>query len=205
MLTNRSSSDPAAPLATTSLPPPSRQRFAPQQVVDEQGEHVIVQDGRELRVRSIEANDVAALRRCFTRLSPEAIRRRFQHAMAELPAPMARRLCQIDGKNETALVLLDDSVQPAEIRGVGRIFVDEPTDSAEFSVLVERSWGHLGLGSLLLRRLIEDGRQRGLTELWGYVLVENQPMLELCRELGFERHLMQNEPGTVRVALRLQS
>lgn len=205
MLTHCSVNDPTAPLGMTSLPPRSRDRFARRTPIHAQGEHVTVADGRTLRLRSIEASDVAGLQRCFTRLSAEAIRRRFQHAMAELPTPMAQRLCQIDPANETALALLDESSQPAEIRGVGRIFVDETTDSAEFSVLVEESWGQLGLGSLLLRRLIEDCRRRGLSELWGYVLVENQPMLDLCRELGFERQLMQNEPGTARVALRVQA
>ena len=192
------------PASSAPLPPHSRERFAPLAVLDMHGERVTVQDGRLLRLRPIKANDVAALQRCFTRLSPEDIRRRYMHAMAELPDPMARRLCQIDPEQETALALLDDSLRPAEIRGVGRIFVDEATDSAEFSVLVEQSWGHLGLGGLLLRRLIEDCRQRGLAEVWGYVLTENQPMLDLCRELGFERQLMSNEPGITRVALRLQ-
>jgi acetyltransferase len=191
------------PQSSVPLPPHSRDSFAPRAVIDTQGERITLQDGRQLRLRPLAATDVLALQRCFTRLSSEDIRRRFLHAMSELPEPMARRLCQIDPEQETALGLLDDNVRPAEIRGVGRIFVDEATDSAEFSVLVERSWGHLGLGGLLLQRLIADCRQRGLAELWGYVLLENQPMLELCRELGFERQLLPNEPGTTRVALHL--
>lgn len=192
------------PLAHAPLPPRSRDRFAPRAVADTQGEHISVQDGRVLRLRPIAATDVAALQRCFTRLSAEDIRRRFLHAMAELPRAMAVGLCQVDPTQETALALLDDSAHPAEIRGVGRIFVDEVADSAEFSVLVERNWGHLGLGGLLLRRLIDDSRRRGLAELWGCVLMENQPMLDLCHDLGFARQLMPNEPGVVRVTLRLQ-
>lgn len=204
MLANHSITDFGTPLAMASLPPRSRERFAPRAMTDTHGEHLTVQDGRALRLRPIETTDVAALQRCFTRLSPEDVRRRFLHAMAELPDAMAIRLCQVDPAQETALALLDDSEHPPEIRGVGRIFVDETTDSAEFSVLVEQSWGHLGLGGLLLQRLIDDARRRGLAELWGYVLLENQPMLDLCHELGFERRLLQNEPGTTRVALRLQ-
>ena len=120
------------------------------------------QDGRELVLRAIEPDDVAAMQRCFTPLSPEDIRRRFLHAMSELPAPMAQRLCRIDPALETAYVLMDESVQPAEMRGVGRIYVDEATDSAEFSVLVEHDWSRLGLGALLMQRLVDDCRRRGL-------------------------------------------
>jgi acetyltransferase len=178
----------AAPSRFASLPPRSSKRFArPQVAPAPQGEQVHTQDGRELMLRAIEAGDVAAMQRCFTRLSPEDIRRRFLHAMSELPAPMAQRLCRIDPALETAYVLMDESVQPAEMRGVGRIYVDEATDNAEFSVLVEQDWSRRGLGALLMQRLVNDCRRRGLAELWGYVLMENRPMLELCRELGFTR------------------
>lgn len=204
MHTTASIVDFAVPLASPALPPRSRERFAARPLPDTAGERLTTRDGRPLRLRSIQPGDVAALQRCFRRLSPEDIRRRFLHAMSELPEPMARRLCQIQPARETALVLMDDAVTPAEIRGVGRIFVDEPTDSAEFSVLVEQQWSRLGLGALLMQRLVEDSRRRQLAELWGYVLLENRPMLDLCQELGFERHLLPSEPGTARVSLRLR-
>lgn len=168
------------------------------------GETVHTLHGSDLLLRSISPDDVAALQRCFGRLSPEDIRRRFLHAMSELPAPMAQRFCQIDPKLETALVLIDESVQPATLCGVGRIYVDVCADSAEFSVLVERNWTRMGLGALLLQRLVDDCRRRGLAEIWGYVLLENRPMLDLCRELGFTQRLVPDEPGTAQISLRLQ-
>jgi acetyltransferase len=188
------------------LPPPSSERFARPRLTEAstpKGERVATRDGRGLHLRAIEPGDVAALQRCFSRLSPEDIRRRFLHAMSELPAPMAQRLCRTDPRFETAFVLMDDTVQPAEMRGVGRIYVDEAANSAEFSVLVERDWSRLGLGALLMQRLVDDCRRRGLSEIWGYVLLENRPMLQLCKELGFTRRLTPDEPGTTQIALRL--
>jgi Sortase and related acyltransferases len=186
------------------MPPLSRERFAPSLLSRVTGgEPVQAHDGRALVLRGIEPGDVAAMQRCFTRLSPEEVRRRFLHAMSELPAPMAQRLCRIDPALETAFVLMDESVQPAEMRGVGRIFVDPNTDSAEFSVLVEHDWSRLGLGALLMQRLVEDSRRRGLAELWGYVLQENRPMLHLCQELGFTQRMMANEPGVALITLTL--
>ena len=194
----------AAPTRYAALPPRSSERFArPRVAPSPQGEQVRTQDGRELVLRPIQASDVAAMQRCFTRLSPEDIRRRFLHAMSELPAPMAQRLCRINPALETACVLMDESEQPAEMRGVGRIYVDEATDSAEFSVLVEQDWSRRGLGALLMQRLVDDCRRRGLAELWGYVLLENRPMLQLCRELGFVQRMMPDEPGTALITLKL--
>jgi len=186
------------------LPPRSSQRFAyAAQSPVLQGEQVCIDDGRELHLRPIAASDVAAMQRCFTRLSPEAIRRRFLHPMSVLPDPMAQRLCRIDPELESAYVLMDESVSPAEMRGVGRIYVDKATDSAEFSVLVEQDWTHHGLGAFLMQRLVDDCHCRNLSELWGYVLMENSPMLHLCHELGFRQRLIPDEPGTELISLQL--
>jgi GNAT superfamily N-acetyltransferase len=193
-----------APSRFAPLPPRSSERFArPRVAPSAHGEQVHTQDDRELLLRAIEPGDVAAMQRCFSRLSPEDIRRRFLHAMSELPAPMAQRMCRIDPAFETAYVLMDESVQPAEMRGVGRIYVDEATDAAEFSVLVEHDWCRLGLGALLMQRLVDDSRRRRLAELWGYVLQENRPMLDLCHELGFTHRMVPDEPGTALITLKL--
>jgi Sortase and related acyltransferases len=192
------------PIRNAVLPPPSRERFSrPVRIASTHGERVRTRDGRELRLRRIEPDDVAALQRCFTRLSPEDIRRRFLHAMSQLPEPMAQRLCRIDPAVESAFVLVDDAARPAELRGVGRIFIDDATDSAEFSVLVERDWTRLGLGALLMQQLVDECRHRGLVELWGYVLLENRPMLTLCHELGFSQQMVPDEPGVAQITLRL--
>ncbi|WP_114238194.1 GNAT family N-acetyltransferase [Dyella sp. C9] len=188
------------------IPPRSTERFARPRLVElprPKGEIVHTHDGRELRLRNIEPGDEAALKRQFSRLSPEDIRRRFLHSMSELPDSMARRLCRIDPAIETAYVLMDETVRPAELRAVARIFVDESANSAEFSILVEHDWARQGLGALLMQRLVDDCRRRGLDEIWGYVLIENRPMLQLCKELGFVRRLTPDEPGTTQIALQL--
>ncbi len=166
-------------------------------------EFVHSRDGRELILRSIRPDDLDALKRSFARLSPQDIRRRFLHAMAELPEPMARRMCQVNPNIETALVLVDESVSPAEVRGAGRIYVDTAANSAEFSVVVEHDWARLGLGALLMHRLVQDSRRRDLVELWGYVLLENRPMLSLCQSLGFVRRALFDEPGVAQISLQL--
>ncbi len=193
----------SAPTRYASLPAPVGERFAPRATPKPQGESVRTHDGRELLLREITPADMTAMQRCFSRLSPNEIRRRFLHAMSELPLPMAQKLCQIDPTRETAYALMDESTRPAEMRGVGRIYVDEATDTAEFSVLVEHAWSRIGLGVLLMQRLVDDCRRRGLYELWGYVLLENRPMLQLCRELGFSRRMMPDEPGTALITLKL--
>lgn len=188
------------------LPPSTRERFAPTPSPRPgalQGEVVHTADGRELVLRGIEPGDVAAVQRCFKRLPPQDVRRRFMHAMSELPASMAQRLCRIDPELEAAYALIDETVKPAELRGVGRIFIDVASNSAEFSVLVEREWTRIGLGALLMQRLVDESRRRGLDEIWGYVLMENRPMLQLCKELGFVATMVPGEGSTAQIRLKL--
>ena len=196
--------DPGSHSRHAQPPPRSPERFAsPNVVTTSEGQIVHTADGRELVMRDIAPGDITAVQRCFKRLSPQDVRRRFMHAMSELPASMAQRLCRIDPAIEAAFVLMDETVKPAELRGVGRIFVDEASNTAEFSVLVEREWTRIGLGALLMQRLVDESRHRGLSELWGYVLMENRPMLQLCKELGFVAKMLPGEAGTAQISLTL--
>ncbi len=164
---------------------------------------VASRDGRRLWLRSIVPADVDALRRCFTRLSEDEIRMRFLYPMYKLPEPMAWRLCNTDPENEVALVLMDRTTDPPQMRGVGRLFLDRTLEQAEFSVLVEKAWTGLGLGALLMQHLVDICRRRGLNRIWGRVLIENRPMLDLCRQLGFERQALAGEPGIAQITLDL--
>lgn len=193
-------------MAVSPLPPPTARRFADtgqQTPADDGGEQVHTRDGRKLRLRSIAHTDVDAIRRCFARLSADEVRMRFLHHLRELPEPMAQRLCCIDDVCEAAFVLEDDAVKPAEVRGVGRIYIDATSNRAEFAVLVEKAWTGHGLGALLMQRLVDECRQRGIDELWGYVMIENRPMLDLCRTLGFRRRPLTGDPGVSVIALAL--
>lgn len=194
-----------APTRAATLPPPTRTRFQPPPAgLAERGELVRLEDGRLLRLRPIRAADALAMQRTFQRLSPEEVRMRFLHVLTTLSDHTAARLCDIDWDREAAFVLTDDAPQEhAEIHGVARIYIDPVIESAEFAVLVEHAWTGLGLGALLMAQLIRECRRRGLKELWGYVLVENHRMLELCEELGFVRSRVPGDATTFKVALAL--
>ena len=53
------------------------------------------------------------------------------------------------------------------------------------------------------RRTIEHGRRIGLHRIEGQVLTENQPMLQMCKALGFKQRESREEPGVSIVTLDL--
>ena len=66
------------PTTRRAVPPRSSERFARPRLLElprPRGELVHTHDGRQLHLRHIEPGDVAALKRQFSRLSPEDIRR----------------------------------------------------------------------------------------------------------------------------------
>ena len=59
-----------------------------------------------------------------------------------------------------------------------------------------------GLGSRLMKRLMEAAREQGLTTIRGQVLADNEPMLGLMEALGFMINLTDDE-SMVEVSRRL--
>jgi len=166
----------------------------------EEGEIFLTHEGMRLILRDIHPDDFEALQRGFAGLTAQEVRYRFLHPITELPEALARKLCDIDREHAVALVLIDPpSAKEPEIHAVARAFIDPVTLSAEFALVVQHQLAGHGVGTLLMRRLMEACRALGATELWGDVLAENGAMLELCEHLGFSRYPAFDDPGVIRV------
>jgi len=157
-------------------------------------------NGHALRLRPIRPDDADALRRAFSRLTPEQVRLRLFHRVNELTREAAEQMTTIDPATTTAYVVVDAD---DEIRAEARIHIDAVTDSAEFAVAVDPSFTNQGIGRRLMQRMVEDARRRGLYEMWGDVLAENHTMLDFVKKLGAERRAVPDEPGLTRVHFNL--
>jgi acetyltransferase len=181
--------------------PPTRLAIRPYPSALE--EDLTLGDGRTLLLRPIRPEDEPALVRGFSRLSEEEIRARFFVPMKTLPHVTAARFTQIDYEREMAFVLAERGpAGVADLHAVVRLAADPDGRRAEFAIVVERELTGLGLGTLLLGRLIDYARSRGIGELFGDVLADNAAMLALCRSLGFAA--TSREDNVVRVTLPLR-
>jgi GNAT superfamily N-acetyltransferase len=69
--------------------------------------------------------------------------------------------------------------------GLVRLRDELDEETAEFAILVRsRLKGH-GLGWLLMQRVIDYAKEKGLRRVYGDVLAENASMLQMTAELGF--------------------
>ncbi|MEX0431599.1 bifunctional acetate--CoA ligase family protein/GNAT family N-acetyltransferase [Spiribacter insolitus] len=166
---------------------------------------VTADDGEHYLLRPILPEDEPALHRAFAHLTPEQIRLRFFAPMKQLSHMAAARFTQIDYNREMALIITDPDKVPgeAELYGAVHIHADPDGEKAEYSIIVRNDLTRQGLGRLLMEHVIDYARHRGIHEIDGDVLRENQPMLALCRQLGFEEHVDPEERDIIRVTLPL--
>jgi acetyltransferase len=103
-----------------------------------------------------------------------------------------------------AMVLCEPAAQKEpELYGVVRFAADPDNERAEFAILLRRDMTGMGLGPMLMRRIIDYAKNRGIGELFGEVLAENRPMLRLCKAFGFTKRRDPEEPGVLVVELAL--
>ena len=90
-----------------------------------------------------------------------------------------------------------------EFYGSVNIVCDPDMQHAEYAILVQHDMTGMGLGGLLMRRIIAYARRRGIREIFGEVLTQNHSMLSLCQQLGFRLEANPHDQSVVTVRLPL--
>ena len=154
-------------------------------------------------VRPIHPDDAENLQALVRGLSAESRYFRFASQMPELPVRMLARFTLIDYDREMALVAAvkerstaeDGTVTETErIVGVSRYITNPDGNTCEFSLVVADDFAGKGLGSRLMLSIIEAARGKGLSEIIGLILTNNQPMLKLMHSLGFTVSAFPEDP-----------
>jgi acetyltransferase len=154
-----------------------------------------------MTLRPIRPEDAGELSRLIADLTPEDARLRFFTPIRSLEPSLLARFTQIDYDREMAFVMLKEG-EPDRFLAVVRLAADPDNIRAEFAIVVRSDLHRRGIGRMLMTRLIEYARSRGLTELFGDILAENAPMLALCSQLGFAVRATETA-GVMRAVLRL--
>lgn len=168
-------------------------------------EPVSLSDGRDLVIRPIHAADGPPIAAGFLLLNEDEVRKRFLHLLKALSEDHLNLLTHpVPGLQ--FVVVAAEPLPPGEalVAAVARVARDNDDPSrAEFGLLVSHFVSGLGLGGRLLTRMIEWAEQNGIVELWGDVLDNNRPMLELVAKMGFHRESLRDSPGLIRIRRQL--
>lgn len=185
---------------------PGAERLAIRPYPKELEETIPLGDGRALLLRPILPEDEPSLQNTFAKLTPEEVRLRFSVPLRTLDHVTAARFIQIDYDSEMVRILTEPGIAGrTEIYGVVRIIADPDNERAEYAIIVRHDMTGMGLGVLLMRRILDYAKRRGIREIFRDVLQENRTMLRLCDVLGFTLKRAPDEPEIVRVILNLET
>jgi acetyltransferase len=162
---------------------------------------VSTKEGRELLVRPVRPDDVPLFKDGFSRLSRETVYRRFHGHVRSLSEEAYHYLTHIDYQTHLALIVIDE-VNEAGV-GVARYYLPEGSELAEAAIVVVDDWQGRGVGKLLLARLVEAAKARGVSGFEAFVQSDNVRMRRMIERSGYRLHSEEeDEDGVVRVWLR---
>ena len=147
---------------------------------------VLLKDGRPAYLRRASADDLPALVSFLQRVSDHSMAYRFFGNIPRGPQVAERLIApEVQGTGLSLVVTVGEG-ERAKIVGVGSYerIGDHPV--AEVAFLVEDQFQGRGIGMLLLERLAMGAEGEGLERLEAVVMPENQRMLRIFTDSGYE-------------------
>lgn len=149
-------------------------------------------------LRPIRPEDEPLMIEFHKTLSEQSVRFRY-FSLLKLETRIAHerltRICFNDYDCEIALVIDYKNPQTArhEILGVGRLSKLHGLDEAEWAIIISDQWQGHGLGTKLLRLLVEIGRKEKLSRIFAHILPDNSVMQHVSKKVGFKLHFDSKE------------
>ena len=160
-----------------------------------------IRGGERVLIRPVRPEDMALYPGFLRDVGAEDLRLRFFAHIAELSAEEIEKLSHLDYRHEMAFIALDEST--GQMLGLVRLKDELDEKTAEFAILVRSHLKGHGLGWLLMQRVIDYAKEKGLRRVYGDVLADNSTMLQMCAELGFHTQDMGSDMR--RVVLDLEN
>ena len=163
--------------------------------------HVRLSDGQGVHIRPLRRDDEPLYGPFLAGVTLDDVRLRFFGPVKEFSHDFLARFIQLDYAKAMAFIALNETT--GAMLGVARLHDKTNGTSGEFAILVRSDLKNHGLGWQLMQLIIAYARAKGLRAVEGQVLRENEPMLTMCRELGFAISEDLDAPDVCNVRLTL--
>jgi acetyltransferase len=163
-----------------------------------------MKDGTEVALRPIRPDDESLMKQFHETLSDRTVYMRYFCSLS-LRSRVAHerlvRICHVDGNREAALVvdLKDELTGQHHILGVGRLTKLDTGNEGEVAILVSDRYQKHGLGTELLRRVVQIARDQKLCRLSGELLRDNLIIQIMVKRLGFRSNLCLDSPSVTAI------
>ncbi|MDP2392221.1 MAG: bifunctional acetate--CoA ligase family protein/GNAT family N-acetyltransferase [Methylococcaceae bacterium] len=167
-------------------------------------ERYLTANGIYITIRPIRPEDAVMEKDFVHRLSEHTKYFRFMQALQELTPEMVVRFTQIDYDREMAFVAVADHENLPKELGVGRYLMNPDGQSVEFALVVSDGCQRMGIGTRIMKALMQSAKSKGVSFFEGEVLAVNSPMLALTKKLGFTTSAVPDDIEVVRVVKDLR-
>lgn len=156
-----------------------------------------LRDRRQVLLRPIERQDAQAERDFIQALSPESRRARFLYQMNSPSQALIDSLTDIDYTNDVAFIAVVHDDGRDRMVGACRYALGPDPEQCEVAVAVLDDWQEQGLGTAMMRHLIDVARDRGIKRMVSVDDAGNLEMRDLARYLGFHTKTSPDDPSQV--------
>jgi GNAT superfamily N-acetyltransferase len=161
---------------------------------------VLVND-HVVHIRPITGEDRVIERRFVEGLSAESRYNRFLGGVSGLTDSAAKEFCEIDFDKKIAFIaVIKNAAGEQQEIGVARYTCDQ-FDHCESAIMLADEWQDHGLGTLLMKALIEFARHSGKELLYSIDDAGNTAMRMLARDLGMTEQRDVNDANILRFEL----
>jgi ribosomal protein S18 acetylase RimI-like enzyme len=158
-------------------------------------------DGCAIEIRALRREDEADMLAAVGKTSAQSLQRRFFVMKRHFSDKELAFFLDVDFNNHVAIVAVAEERGGKVIVGGGRYIVFEP-GRAEMAFVVIDAWQGRGVGSVLMRHLVEIANSAGLKELTAEVLPENAAMIKVFGKFGF-RPAPRRDPQVLHLVRKL--
>ena len=164
---------------------------------------VSLEHGDAITIRPIRPEDAGIEAEFVRNLSEESRYYRFMGPLRELTPQMLSHFTRVDYDRHMALIAVTRVNGKENEIAVARYIISDAGSSCEFAIVVADAWQHRGVGTYLMRALMDAAHGRGLHTMFGEVFSSNQKMLDFVRGIGFHTTADPSDARLMRVEAKL--
>ncbi|MGH9441411.1 MAG: GNAT family N-acetyltransferase [Thermoanaerobaculia bacterium] len=149
-------------------------------------EYVLLRDGESILLRTATMADIPAVDALMKLVSRESLRMRFMGSIAWVSRSFAEFTCTGEARERLCLIALAGREPGSPVVGIGNYIATGAGGKAEVAFLVLDEFQGRGISTLILERLAGIAAGNGFTGFEAEVLSENQAMINVFRDSGFD-------------------
>lgn len=152
-------------------------------------EETRVINDRKITFRPVKLTDERPIQEHYYRLDKIDVTSRFFHEKTSFVSKQIERTFIIDYSKDLTIVAVVGEPGYEMILAVGEYYSNPENNLAEIAFSVEKDWQGQGLSTIVIKKLAEAAKGKGIDGFSAYTSQDNNRMIKLFHSLDYEVHI----------------